>query len=633
MRLLFVALISFTSASVFSQKNTNIQRANALKALPQNKNAKVVAYRSSSAYTFLPAGEQLTVTRQDNIDLISLQGNLNYSMNVFYNNHVKVENYDLKYTSGKSIKKESVCGNYESESIFYSDAKVCSYYFNFLYDGTEISFSSKSKYDDPRYLTKVFFQDDEPCDSREISFTIPNSVNVEIVEKNFSGFNIQKKVEQVGGNTVYTYTCKQLPALMSEENSLGALYNNPHLIVLTKDFQTPSGKKTVISSVDDLYKWYVSLVKEVNNDPASFKEQVQKLIEGAKTSEEKIKAIYYWVQDNIKYIAFEDGIAGFKPEAAQNVYNNRFGDCKGMANLTKEMLKVAGFDARLTWIGTNRIPYTYDLPSLCVDNHMICVVNVGDKQYILDSTEKYVALGKNAERIQGKEMLIENGDKFTRKKVPVSDPIANLVSRKEALSIEGDLIKGQGELALNGEAKKTVLYVSTNVKQEDQKKVFDNLAVSEYANSDKVEVTSTPSVDRDKPLEMKYSFSLANKISKFDRDLYIDLDWNKSFQNLIIEDDRFSDYYFNRKVKQKTSKKLKLPLGYKVTHLPKGMSRKNAEFAVEMSFKQIGTDLVYENEITVFRGIIPKQLFPTWNEWVKELKENYNDKIVLTKTK
>jgi hypothetical protein len=633
MKLFVAALICLVSAPAVCQKNTNIQRANALKALPQNKKAKVIAYHSTSAYTFIPTADQLAVTQQDNVDLISLQGNLNYAMNVFYNDHVKVENYDLKYASGKSIKKESVCGNYEVESIFYSDAKVCSYRFNFLYEGTEISFSSKSKIDDPRYLTKVFFQDEEPCDLREISFTIPNTVNVEIVEKNFTGFNIEKKVEQVGGNTVYKYVCKQLPALQAEDNSLGALYHNPHLIVLTKDYQTASGKKTVISSVDDLYKWYASLVKEVNNDPAPFKEQVQKLVEGKKTPEEKIKAIYYWVQDNIKYIAFEDGIAGFKPEPAQNVYNNRFGDCKGMANLTKEMLKVAGFDARLTWIGTNRIPYTYDLPSLCVDNHMICVVNVGDKQYILDSTEKYVALGKNAERIQGKEMLVENGEQFIRKKVPVSDPNANIVSRKETLSIDGDIIKGQGELVLNGEAKKNILYVSTNVKQEDQKKVFDNLAVSEYANSDKVEVTSTPSEDRDKPMEMKYSLSLANKISKFDRDLYVDLDWNKNFQNLIIEDDRFSDYYFNRKVKLKTSKKLKLPQGYKVTHLPKGMSKKNSDFSFEMSFKQIGTDLVYDNEITVFHGIVPKQLFSTWNEWIKELKENYNDKVVLTKSK
>lgn len=630
---MLIVLFALVSVECLSQKNTNPVRANELRSLPQNKKAKVVAYKNSSDYDFQLQGESLSVVKQDNINLISLEGNLNYAMHVFYNDHIKIEGHDMKYASGKSLKKESVCGNYEVESIFYSDAKVCSYKFNFLYDATEVSFSSKSRYDDPRYLTKIFFHDDDPSDSREISITVPKEVNVEIVEKNFTGFDIKKSVEQINGNTFYKYSATKLPALKSEENSLGALHHYPHLVVLTKDYTSPSGKKSIISSVDDLYKWYAGLVKEVKNDPAPFKGEVQRLIANPKTSEEKMKAIYYWVQDNIKYIAFEDGIAGFKPEPAQNVYTNRYGDCKGMANLTKEMLKVAGFDARLTWIGTNRIPYNYDLPSLCVDNHMICTVYLDGKQYILDSTEKYVALGKNAERIQGKEMLVENGEQFIRKTVPVSDPNSNLITRKETLTMEGETIKGQGELTLNGEAKKNILYYSTNVKQEDQKKVFDNLAISEYSNTDKVEITNAPPVDREKPLEVKYSFSLNNKVSKFDKDLYVDMDWNKSYQNLQIEDDRVSDYYFNRKIKLKTSKKLKLPVGYKVTHLPKGMSKKNPDFSFEVSFKQVGNEVIYDNEITVYRGIIKKGSFSIWNECIKELKENYSDQIVLTKTK
>ncbi len=629
----FVAIIALVAGPCFAQKNTNPERARSLKSLSQNKKAKVVAYQNTTDYTFQVVGESVSVVKQDAIDLISLEGNLNYVMNVFYNDHIKVEDYELKYASGKSLKKESVCGNYEVESIFYSDAKVCSYKFNFLYEATEVSFRSKSRYDDPRYLTKIFFHDDDPADVRQINITVPSTVNVELVEKNFAGFDIKKSVEQIGGNTVYKYSAKGLPAMKGEDNSLGTLYQYPHLIVLTKDFTTPSGKKTVISSVDDLYKWYASLVKEVKNDPTPLKEEVQRLVTGAKTPEEKMKAIYYWVQDNIKYIAFEDGIAGFKPEPAQNVYANRYGDCKGMANLTKEMLKLAGLDARLTWIGTNRIPYNYDLPSLCVDNHMICTVYLNDKQYTLDSTEKYVALDKNAERIQGKEMLIENGEKFIRKKVPVSDPNSNLVTRKETLVLEGETLKGQGELTLNGEAKKNILYYSTNVKQEDQKKVFDNLAVAEYSNTDKVEITNAPPVDREKPLEVKYSFTLNNKVSKFDKDLYVDLDWNKSYQNLKMEEDRISDYYFNRKVKLKTSKKFKLPAGYRVTHLPKGMSRKNPDFSFEVSYKQIGNEVVYDNEITVYRGIVKKDSFSIWNECIKELKENYNDQIVLTKSK
>jgi hypothetical protein len=244
-----------------------------------------------------------------------------------------------------------------------------------------------------------------------------------------------------------------------------------------------------------------------------------------------------------------------------------------------------------------------------------------------------MAIGKNAERIQGKEMLIENGTGYIRKQVPVSDFNANLISRQETLTVQGEALSGEGELTMHGEARKNILYLSTHVKQEDQGKVFDRLAVAEYANSDKVEVTNTPPVDREKPLEVKYSFSLGNKVSSFDNDLYIELDWHKSFQDLTMEDTRVSDYYFDRKVKQRTSKKLKVPAGYSVSHLPKGMSKKHNDFTFEITFRVVNNEVIYSNEITVKDGLIKKADFPEWNKCIKELKDIYNDQLVLTKSK
>src|SRR5258708_7737101 len=219
-----VVLIALVAGPCFAQKNTNPERARTLKNLPQNKKAKVVAYQNTSDYTFQVIGESLSVVKQDAIDLISLEGNLNYAMSVFYNDHIKIEDYELKYASGKSLKKESVCGNYEVESIFYSDDKVCSYKFNFLYEATDVSFQSKSRYDDPRYLTKIFFHDDDPADVRQISITVPGTVNVELVEKNFAGFDIKKSVEQFIGNTVYMNSEKALHEMIQEDISITLLH-------------------------------------------------------------------------------------------------------------------------------------------------------------------------------------------------------------------------------------------------------------------------------------------------------------------------------------------------------------------------------------------------------------------------
>ena len=168
---------------------------------------------------------------------------------------------------------------------------------------------------------------------------------------------------------------------------------------------------------------------------------------------EKIESIFYWVQDNIRYIAFEDGIMGFKPDAAQNVLKNKYGDCKGKANLLKEMLKLAGYDARLTWIGTSDLPYDYSLPSLAVDNHMICTVILNGKKYFLDGTEYFIALNDYSQRIQGKQVLIEDGKNYILDRVPVFPPERNKVKRITKLSLEADALNGNTSVEYNGESK------------------------------------------------------------------------------------------------------------------------------------------------------------------------------------
>jgi transglutaminase-like putative cysteine protease len=626
----FAVLMLFTVSSS-AQKNTNIELSTKLKTYPENKKAQVVANRFISSYRFLISSNRLQVVREDEKDLISLESNYDHVESVFYNDNLKIEEFNAAYASGKSIWPKNSCGNYEVEDIFYSDSKVCAYKLSFLYEATEISTRSRVRYDDPKYLTTVFFHEDEPVESREISFEIPQEVEVDLIERNFEKFKINKNVQKVGNKMVYKYSVNRLAAVKQEENSLGYLHFYPHIIVATKSYTTSKGKNKVLSSVDDLYNWYNSLVLQVKNDPLQLKAEVDRLTINSKTDLEKIKTIYYWIQDNIKYIAFEDGIAGFKPEAAHQVYLNRYGDCKGMANLTKEMLKLAGFDARLTWIGTNRIPYTYDIPSLSVDNHMICTVLVGDQLYVLDATEKYISLGKNADRIQGKEMLIEDGTNFIRRNVPVSNEIGNLIDRTEVVVLENGNLKGEGELLMNGESKKSVLYFSTNVKHEDQKRLFSYLAVSDYINTDKVEVVKAPDIDRDVPLHMNYKFELGNKVSSFNNDIYVDLDWNKTYQNLTMEEDRLTDFYFNRKVKTRTAKRFKVPAGYVVSHIPVSMSKVFDDFSFLISFKLIDNEIHYSNEITVHEGIVKKDRFTTWNECIKQLKEIYSDQVVITK--
>ncbi len=227
---------------------------------------------------------------------------------------------------------------------------------------------------------------------KKISIEIPNWLDMELKEINFEGYNISKKVipNPKHHSKIYQYTVKDIPARYKDKNAPGTTYTYPHILLLAKSFSVGDTKTTLFENTKDLYAWYKSLVDQLKNENTKLKDKVKELTSNATSDNQKIKNIFYWVQDNIRYIAFEDGIAGFKPAEADDVFTKRYGDCKGMANLTKQMLKEAGFDARLVWIGTKRIAYNYSTPSLSVDNHMICALIKDKDTLFLDSTENTI---------------------------------------------------------------------------------------------------------------------------------------------------------------------------------------------------------------------------------------------------
>ena len=121
-----------------------------------------------------------------------------------------------------------------------------------------------------------------------------------------------------------------------------------------------------------------------------------------------------------------------------------------MANLLTEMLKLAGYDARFTWIGTRSIPYPQSMPALCVNNHAICTLYFGGKTYELDGTESYSPFGENAFRIQGKEVMIANGDKYEIKAVPSSTANDNKIVTKADFTMANDNLNGKVKVMLTG---------------------------------------------------------------------------------------------------------------------------------------------------------------------------------------
>ncbi|MBC7948436.1 MAG: transglutaminase domain-containing protein, partial [Chitinophagaceae bacterium] len=293
--------------------------------------------------------------------LVPVKDFMKYQDGLFYNDEVSVDNVKAINGKGKEVVVQKLCGPMRDDDIFHSDSRYCSIVFPLEEKGKGFTYRYDNNYRDVKYLTSFYFNHHLPVSERIIEFNIPSWLEIDLREFNFRNSQIQKTTVKDGDITRVTFTIKDIPAFRREPSSPNHALSYPHIICVNKAYTQNGQRKVLFESVKDLYGWYSSVCSDIGNKPDDLKDRVAALTIGKKTDVEKVESIFYWVQDNIRYIAFEDGIMGFKPDAAQNVLKKKYGDCKGKANLLKEMLKLAGFDARLTWIGTSDLPYDYSL--------------------------------------------------------------------------------------------------------------------------------------------------------------------------------------------------------------------------------------------------------------------------------
>lgn len=551
----------------------------------------------------------------------------------FYDSQSEIESFDIKYRNDKKTDFYVTDEFYKSEDLFYNDARIKYTTIDFPVQGYTYNYNFEKKYKDVKYFTSIFFNDEYPVIKKQVTIEVPKWLELELKEFNFKGYkiNLNKTPNIKSETTTYTYTIEELPANSDESNTPGPSYLYPHILIIAKSYTKDGKKTTLFNSTADLYKWYKSLVDTMKETPETLKEKVEALTKNAKSDEEKIKNIYYWVQDNIRYIAFEDGIAGFKPDESQNVFQKRYGDCKGMANLTKQMLKLAGFDARLTWIGTKRIAYDYSTPSLSVDNHMICTLFHNNKKYFLDGTEKFNSFGEYAERIQGKEVLIENGDNFYVEKVPVANSSSNTETFTTSFKIENETLVGKTNTTYSGESKASFLQSFNSIRNNNKETVLMNYLTDNDKNNIISNIKTSDLTNRDGKITIDYDIKLNNKVSAFDNEIYVDLDFKKEFSKLSLKD-RKCDFEFPYKENYSASIKLEIPAGYKVTKLPEPVSFTTENYNIIITCQQVGNEIVYSKHFDFKNGTIKVDEFSQWNTLMEKINKTYNEQITLTKS-
>lgn len=619
--------------------NTSAQNSKELQTKYPNQGE--IALEISDHYTIsLNNKNQLEISNEAIEDYLILKnGSSSFSTNesIVYSDLVPIKDYEaytianeqenFKKIPVKQIKDKPL----NSNSVFDSDTKLKVFTFSNLSQGSRKVLKHQTIFKDPMLLHRFIFASHEPSLTRKIKITFDN--NIEIGYKIFNDPNnlVSKTVDERKKTTSYVFSIHNAPVYNSENFSAGRSYELPHLHFWIKSYSKNGETTNVLGSVESLYSYYSNFLKNVNqNEDPILKKFTMQLVEGSKNEEEKIKRIYKFVQDQIKYVAFESGYEGFIPRNASLIFERKFGDCKDMASIINEMAKYADVkNVNFAWIGTRELPYTYEeLPTPAVDNHMIATYEANNEVIFLDGTDAQVAFGLPSGFIQGKEALIAKGTSYKIVKAPIISAHLNKYEDQYEYTIIDNKIIGKGNLKTHGLTRSSLL----NALGDDQKNREKNMKIILERGNDKLNITSFKEMnlaEKELPYTIEYSFENENYAVTAGEETYLNMFLQKPFLEYLFNDERKTTADLERLQMFDIKTSFKIPANSSITYIPENISFENDLLKYVFVYEKTPTEIKLNYQIESKKTFIKPSEMKVWNETIKKLKSNFSETIVI----
>jgi transglutaminase-like putative cysteine protease len=560
--------------------------------------------------------------------------------NVYWSSFSEIQDLDARSLNPdgnhyKTMKvKEYAKTNEISEGTFYDDSRSYKFVFPGLVNGSRSILSYTEKLKDPHLFGHFYFTSFAPAKDVEYSVTFPSNVKIHYKLFHVSDSALQFTSKVSGKSTTYTWKMHNVKKFKVEDAAPAFSYFTPGIVVLIDQYTVDNQTIKVLADTNDLYNWYYGFVKYVNTSVSpNVKAVVDSLTNGATDNLDKVKRIFYWVQNQVTYIAYEDSLGGFIPREATLVCSRRFGDCKDMASTLTEMINAAGLEAHQTWIGTRDIPYTFeDVPAPISTNHMICTYIQDGKYYFLDATGKNSPFDFPTSMIQGKQALIGMGpDKYKIVRVPVLDTDKNIYSDSVHMQLNNTTVKGSGKLSVRGYNKILLGWRLQNVDKSYEHKYLTSL-LEKGSNKFNLDSSSYENLtDRDKDLAINYSFSLSDYVQQNGNELYINMQLEKIFKNDLLDADREAPRDFEFKTIDRGISTLDVPKGYKISYLPQSTSYTGPLGGFKITYSVKGNEIIDDSYIYINTLMIYPKDFSEWNKMIRALSRAYNESVTLVK--
>ena len=526
------------------------------------------------------------------------------------------------YAGGESIRD---IGRYLNFPL-YSNSRA------FIVSMPSVEVGSFIEYKVKIYSSKLINEDDfsfvyrlregYPTFKAEFDLVTPSNrdINFKFLNKEYAdGISLEPKVAERKGKKIYSWRFDEIESIIPEYSMPNAPYINPAILISS------------FSSWDEIYKWWKSLYEDKLKLNQEVKDFVGELTKDATTDYDKAKILYEFVARDIRYVAIEYGESGHEPHYANEVFMNRYGDCKDQAILLAAMLRHAGLKGYPLLIPTRgTYPMHEDFPAV-IFNHAISVVDIGGRLIFMDPTAETTAFEYVPLADQDRLVLVFGDDSWLIAKI-------NTIEDNE-LTYKMDIVINDDESAAITRGVSTQGFYSSSyrwylkhthpaiIKEEIQQKMMEISSLSKLIDYQVSNVDNFDTVP-----SLTYRFETEEFLNPA-RDLRIVpvLDQIHLDHALISKEDRKYPIDFEGIYSIAANINIILPKNLEIKHLPRSATLKNPWFILEVSYREDSGSIIFNQEFRVKERFVEREDYDDFKKYLKEALFSLREEIVLEK--
>ena len=445
----------------------------------------------------------------------------------------------------------------------------------------------------------------------------------------YKAFNInqQPEITNEGGKKRTAWQLLNRTVVSRESNAPDTYQPLPVVRTLPNDFEV-DGYKGNMESWQAFGRFMYELNNDRDNLSPAMVQKVKTLTANATTNEEKIAALYGYLQENMRYVSVQLVIGGWQTFDAKYVEENKYGDCKALTNFMKGMLKTAGIKAYASLITAGdqsmEIKEDFTVPYF---NHVI--LNVPEEDIWLECTSTNNPVNYLGTNTADRPTLLitEKGGVLTR-----TPAISNNYQKgKTQITLgEDGSAKVECVTTLTGKLHEVFRYLVHNYSQEDQEKWFTKNQDFPTFDIEKLELSVKQSAPEAK---CEYAIKVNRYASKAGKRLFVPVNLiNKMGRTLSKDEDREQPVEFELGYEDTDEITFKLPSSYKVESLPKSIEQIDSpygSYSVEIIEKE--DTIIYKRQVKINPVKVPASQYNALRDFYKKIVKMDKAKLVLVR--